>query len=74
MRIEYENYLKSNRWKCDKAPIDPNIPLQVENNTGAHHWVCIETGAERKAMFLCIHCFDVRKFVVVYEPNYNLSL
>ncbi len=42
----YQDYLKSDRWKCGKSP------------TGAHHWV--ERGTS--GIFICKYCMDVAKF------------
>ena len=56
------NYIRSGQWKCPNAPINPNIPLQVENGCGAHHWVERWFGSKVGYAFLCKYCYDVRKF------------
>ena len=55
-------YEKSGGWKCPKAPVNKEFPLQAKHNIGAHHWVGRWMGDKVGYAFMCIHCFDVRKF------------
>lgn len=54
-------YISSGSWKCPKAKIDSNYPIQVEYGVGAHHWVWKWLGATVGYAWICILCYDVRK-------------
>lgn len=58
--IEYQQYLLGNSWHCPDAPINPAIALQVQHDTGAHHW--LELNAEKPGKFYCKYCFEIRRF------------
>ena len=57
---EYQRYLASDLWRCPDAIVNPDIPMQVKCNTGAHHWIGFKDG--RTGEFYCHHCFVIRKF------------
>jgi len=59
---DYQHYLAGGSWKCPAAPVNPNIPLQVKHNCGAHHWKELTQSEALSGKFYCIHCFDVRQF------------
>jgi len=52
-------YILSGRWICDKSP------------TGAHYWR--EYTAERRGIFICKHCFEVREFPVTLEAAIRIT-
>jgi len=63
--LTYEEYLASDVWKCPKAPVNKDIPLQVLNNTGAHHWKEIlwtKDGWRHTGLWYCKYCSDARKY------------
>ena len=64
--LNYDEYLKSDVWKCPKAPINPDIELQVANKTGAHHWIPLQ-GKLSEGTLCCIHCYDVRVFPLTWN-------
>ncbi|KKN53778.1 hypothetical protein LCGC14_0598710 [marine sediment metagenome] len=68
--LTYEGYLASDVWKCPKASINPDILLQVENNTGAHHWIevqNIDEGIIHTGLYYCEYCYDTGKRPVYWE-------
>ena len=60
-------YLEGNSWHCPDAPINQDLPLQVERNTGAHHWIEFKDGEPGE--FYCRHCFRIRKFRISPYPT-----
>lgn len=66
--MTHEEYLTSDAWKCPDAPVNPNIPLQVENNTGAHHWIEIKSG-----LWYCKYCHDARRFPTDWATCYRIT-
>lgn len=56
----WQSYLDGNSWRCPDAPINPAILLQVQHNTGAHHWLEFHNG--KRGEFYCRYCFEIRKF------------
>ena len=57
----HKKYIKSGCWKCDKAPINSDIPLQVKHNSGAHYWVLHDT------IWVCKYCGDARKWPMTFN-------
>ena len=70
--MAHEEYLKSDVWKCKKAPVNPSIKLQVQHNTGAHHWVGIKEGDENATLFYCRYCMSARKFPVTLKEAIDI--
>lgn len=66
-RLSHDEYLKSNVWKCDKSPVNKDIKLQVENNTGAHHWTGIKEGEKDATLFYCKYCMDTKRFPTTFK-------
>jgi len=62
---KYQCYLAGNSWRCPDAPINPEIPLQVQHNTGAHHWLPFRAGKANE--FYCLYCFEIRKFKIHWD-------
>jgi len=61
-RLTGDKYVESGSWKCPAAPINPNIPLHVKHNCGAHYWRELNQTKGLRGYFYCIYCFDVRWF------------
>lgn len=61
----YRLYVESGSWKCPDAPINPDIPLQVKGNCGAHYWVPFHGGGLED--FYCKYCYTMRKFIVDWK-------
>ena len=59
--MQDRRYIISGSWKCPKAKVDSNYPIQVEEGIGAHHWVWKWLGKSVGYAWLCILCYDVRK-------------
>ena len=68
--LSYKDYLASDVWKCPMAPINPDIELQVANNTGAHYWWELRVGKLR-GRFCCAYCYDVKEFATNYSYAVN---
>ena len=61
---QYRAYLASDVWKCPAAPIDNQVPLQVECGTGAHYWLSRWFGDKLGQVFCCKYCYAIRRFEV----------
>jgi len=62
-------YLESDVWRCPKAPINPDIGLQVTNQTGAHYWIQMDQ-TEKLAgghYFMCRYCNDITIFPIRFS-------
>lgn len=66
--LTHEEYLASDVWRCLGAPINLDIPLQVINNTGAHHWIEIKSG-----LWYCKYCCDARKLPADWNSYYRIT-
>ena len=72
--LDGRTYVESGVWRCPKAPINPDIPLQVKAGCGAHHWVGRWFGEEVGYAFYCVHCFDVRKFPITHLQSIKQTI
>ena len=57
-----KEYIESGSWKCVKAPINPDIVLQIQQDTGAHRWVEVQIDGLHTGLFYCKYCFDAKEF------------
>lgn len=64
----YGGYLAGNSWHCPNAPINPDIPLQVQHNTGAHYWLPFPDGSGR---WYCKYCYTLRRFRNIKDGDDN---
>ena len=53
-----QRYIDSGVWKCPDAPIDPNVPLQVAEQCGAHYWIGMKGDSGQS---YCKYCYMTRK-------------
>jgi len=67
-------YINAGSWKCPKAVINPDFPIQVSQNVGAHHWIEMWFGDKVGKAFICRYCFDVRKFPTSYKGSFTVKM
>lgn len=68
----YKSYLNGDSWCCPDAPINKDLLLQVERNTGAHHWIELKTGEPGE--FYCRYCYIMRRFRVSPYPTTDQNI
>lgn len=73
--LTYQEYLDSDIWKCVDAPVNPDILLQLVNNTGAHYWVELQpnpNGTFHTGIFICRYCHSCRKFPADWNSHKSI--
>lgn len=64
----YKRYIREGKWKCLDAPINPDLPLNVQEQCGAHYWLELSNeGRGAGGRFYCKYCLTIRRFRTTWD-------